>query len=256
MKQAIKRPDSARLRNAIFALEDMIESIPGTGLEESGLEWVHRFTPGLYTREMIVPAGVLVTGVLHKTEHISIMLTGRMIIPDNGGSKEIVAPIIEIAQPGIKRVGIAIEEVRWLTFHPTEETDVEVIVEQISTNDWSEVEHIVDQRDYESLGISEYLLDELRAVEVHQGDVEGLEIRPSRRHGKGLFATGFIPSGAMIAPAVQDGKLMVYSRYCNHSMNPNAYCDHREGECNLIALRDIENEEITVDYRINLARLT
>lgn len=135
------------MRSAICQLEQRILDTPGNGIEESGITWVHRFTPGLYTREMTVPAGVMVTGMIHKTEHISIMLSGKMLIPDpvNGGSMEIQAPIVEVAQPGIKRVGIAIEEVVWITVHPTELTDVDEILEQIVTNDFSEVEHLVDQ---------------------------------------------------------------------------------------------------------------
>ena len=96
---------------------------------------------------MTVPAGVMITGMIHKTEHISIMLSGRMLVPDpvNGGSMEIQAPIVEVAQPGIKRAGIAIEEVVWITVNPTEFTDVDEILEQIVTDDFSEVAHLVDQ---------------------------------------------------------------------------------------------------------------
>jgi hypothetical protein len=257
MNQVVKRPDSPLMRDAIFRLESFLENLPGAGCEEAGIEWVHRFTPGVYAREMIVPAGVMLTGAIHKTEHISIFLEGRMIIPDEeGGSREIVAPIIEIAKPGIKRVGLAVERVRWITIHPTEETDVDVIEEQICTNDFAEVEHLIDQQDYESLGVSNELLECLRGVEVHKGDVEGLEIRLSKRHGMGLFATNHIDSGAIIAPMIDGGRLMEYSRYCNHSQTPNAYPDHKTpGQCDLVALRDIENEEITVDYRVNLRRL-
>jgi hypothetical protein len=140
MNTVVKRPNSERMRNAIFALEDCIKEMP-----QAELEWIHRFTPGLYTREMIVPAGVILTGYIHKTEHISIFLEGRMLVPDeNGGSKEIVAPIVEIAQPGIKRVGLALEDVRWITVHPTNLTDVEAIEAEIVTNDYSEVEHLLE----------------------------------------------------------------------------------------------------------------
>ena len=107
------------------------------------------------------------------------------------------------------------------------------------------------------MGVSNDLLECMKETKVHKQDIEGLEVRPSKRHGMGLFATGRIESGSIIAPAVQGGRLMEFSRFCNHSMNPNAYCDHTSsGECDLVALRDIESEEITVDYRDNLERLT
>ena len=140
INQVVKRPDSRAMRDAIFRLEDHLKTLP-----QVEIEYIHRFTPGLYTREMRWPAGVIGTGAIHKTEHISIFLEGRMLIPDeNGGSKEIVAPIVETAQPGIKRVGLALEDVRWITVHPTELTDVDEILEQIVTNDPEEAQRIVD----------------------------------------------------------------------------------------------------------------
>jgi hypothetical protein len=131
MNQVIKKPDSVELRTAIFKLEDHLKTLP-----QVEIEYTHRFTPGCYTREMFVPAGVMCTGAIHKTEHISIFLEGRMLVPDeSGGCVEIVAPMVETAQPGTKRVGVALEDVRWLTVHPTELTDPDEIIEQITTND-------------------------------------------------------------------------------------------------------------------------
>lgn len=135
MSTEVKKPDKTELRDAIFNLEDYLKTLP-----QVDITWVHRFTPGLYAREMQVPAGVMMTGAIHKTQHISIFLEGKMIIPDeNGGSQEITAPMVEIAQPGIKRVGYAVEDVRWITLHPTEETDVALIEDMIVTNDPNEV---------------------------------------------------------------------------------------------------------------------
>ena len=140
MQSVIKKPDSTEMRAAIFRLEDHLKTLP-----QVEIEYVHKFTPGLYTREMRVPAGVMCTGAIHKTEHISIFLEGRMLVPDeNGNSVEIVAPIVETAQPGIKRVGLALEDVRWITVHPTELTDVDAIMDEITTNDPEEAQRIID----------------------------------------------------------------------------------------------------------------
>ena len=68
-----------------------------------------------------------------------------MMIPDeHGGSQEIVAPIVETAQPGIKRVGVALEDVRWITAHPTDLTDVDEILDEIVTNDPEEAQRLID----------------------------------------------------------------------------------------------------------------
>ena len=135
----VKKPDLPKLRAAIFRLEDHLKTLP-----QVEIEYIHRFTPGLYTREMRVPAGVMCTGAVHKTEHISIFLEGRMLVPDeHGNAIEITAPMVETAQPGIKRVGVALEDVRWLTVHPTELTDIDEILEQIVTNDPTEAKRII-----------------------------------------------------------------------------------------------------------------
>lgn len=139
---AVKGPDSPEMRAAIFRLEDHLKTLP-----QVEIEYIHRFTPGVYAREMRVPAGVMCTGAIHKTEHISIFLEGKMLVPnEDGGSVEISAPMVEVAQPGIKRVGMALEDVRWITVHKTDLTDVDEIMEQIVTNDFSEVEHLVEQQ--------------------------------------------------------------------------------------------------------------
>jgi hypothetical protein len=120
------------LRDKIFRLEEFIIQ----NCEPCEVKWIHRFTPGLYSREMIVEPDTLITGAIHKTEHLSIFLEGVMMLPN----EEIIeAPRIEICQPGVKRVGIALERCRWITFHPTGFTNHVDCEEAYFTNDPNEV---------------------------------------------------------------------------------------------------------------------
>lgn len=249
----IKHADSSNFRDSIFRLEDYIKSIPGNGIEESGIEHVHHFGSGTYAKEMIVPADVYITGMVHKTEHISIFLEGKMIVADgNGGHKEISAPMVEVCKPGIKRAGYTIERVRWITIHATNETDLDILDKLLLTNDPKEAQAIVDREDYLLTPISNVLREKLEELEVHHEDIEGLEIRPSLRHGQGVFATKSFLSGAIIAPALVDGKLMSFSRYMNHSAEPNAEPIWKHGNAYIGLLRDVCDEEITLDYRKTL----
>lgn len=125
----------------IFRLEDYIkkEMDPGEG------EWIHRFAPGMYSREMFIPAGCVITGAIHRQEHFSLFLEGVLLVPDDeGGSKIVQAPHIEIAQPGTKRVGVALTDVRWITFHPTEATTVKEAEDELFTNDPKELPELLD----------------------------------------------------------------------------------------------------------------
>ncbi len=253
----VKNADSFNCRAAIFRLEDYIKSIPGNGIEASGITHVHHFAPGIYAKEMIVPADVYITGMVHKTEHISIFLEGRMIVTEGeGNSREISAPIVELGRPGIKRVGYTVEPVRWITIHATNETDIETLDQMLLTNDPQEAQATVDREDYLLTPIPSELRKKLGKLEVHHTDIEGLEIRPSLRHGLGVFATKLFRSGVIIAPAIIEGKLMSFSRYMNHSAEPNAEPIWKDGNAHIGLLRDVCDEELTLDYRKTLLRVS
>lgn len=85
----------------------------------------HRFTPGLYIREIHIPAGTLLTSAIHRTEHPFIISKGRIaVISENEGRVIYEAPHCGITKPGTRRVLHAETDTVWTTFHATEETDV------------------------------------------------------------------------------------------------------------------------------------
>jgi len=89
---------------------------------------VHRFTPGLYIREILIPAGTLLTSAIHLTEHPFVISSGRILVhSENDGRQLLEAPYTGITLPGTRRSLYALEDTIWTTFHATEETDVETI---------------------------------------------------------------------------------------------------------------------------------
>lgn len=84
----------------------------------------HKFAPGVYLREIIMPKGAFIIGHEHKTEHFNIVLSGRARVLIGGDVQEIVAPCIFVSKPGVRKVLYILEEMRWATVHPTEETNV------------------------------------------------------------------------------------------------------------------------------------
>ncbi len=85
---------------------------------------VHRFTDGLYIREIHIPAGTLLTSLTHRTNHPFVVTKGTLDLCDECGAVErITAPHIGITFPGARRVIAAITDVVWITFHATEVTD-------------------------------------------------------------------------------------------------------------------------------------
>lgn len=84
----------------------------------------HRFTPGLYIREIFMPAGTIVTSPKHKTCHPFVISTGDVSVYVEG--KEVArykAPFTGITNPGTRRLLYIHEDTVWTTFHVTDKTD-------------------------------------------------------------------------------------------------------------------------------------
>ena len=95
----------------------------------------HHFAPNLYMRQMEVMAGTLMVTKMHKTEHFLIVLKGSATILDSNGLMHVQAPQVIKTQIGTKRVIYFHEDSAWLTTHPTSETDLGAIEEQLIVPD-------------------------------------------------------------------------------------------------------------------------
>lgn len=100
------------MRARIEALEREL-----TQFERAGIKVVHRFAPGLYMREITVPADCLMTGRVHHFEHMSVMVSGEMTTLVGDEMRLISGYNPFVAPAGTKRVGYTHTEVVWLTVH-------------------------------------------------------------------------------------------------------------------------------------------
>jgi hypothetical protein len=93
----------------------------------------HRFTDGLYVREIFMPAGTLITSKIHKTQHQYFILKGAVSVwIDEGEEVYLEAPYIGITEPGTRRVLYIWEDCIWATSHPNPDNEtVEEIEERI-----------------------------------------------------------------------------------------------------------------------------
>jgi hypothetical protein len=79
---------------------------------------VHKFTDGMYIREIFMPAGSLWTSKIHKTEHPYVVSYGKVAVSiDADEWYEITAPYTGITTPGTRRVLFILEDCIWTTFH-------------------------------------------------------------------------------------------------------------------------------------------
>lgn len=242
------------------------------GLPQVSCDVNHFFSGGIYIRQVRLKAGSLVMGHRHKTEHLNIMLTGKMrLYRENGGFDDLTAPVVVTAQPG-RKVAYVFEDTIWLNLFPTTETDVETLEAEYldKTDGWQEFsaafrkDRDADRQDFDQflweLQLdAEYVRRESEntadQIPLPQG-VYKFKVGRSEIEGKGLIATADIEPGEVIAPARIDGKRTPAGRYTNHSKSPNAIMVPMNGDIALMAIRPIagcegglDGEEITVDYR-------
>lgn len=85
----------------------------------------HRFAPGVYMREVVMPADSFIIGHQHKTEHFNVVTKGRALVRMGDKIEEIVAPCVFVSGAGVRKILLILEEMTWATIHPTTETDQE-----------------------------------------------------------------------------------------------------------------------------------
>ena len=91
----------------------------------------HIFSPGLYSRQMTLPAGGLIVGKINRHPCLNVILKGRISVLSEEGPKEIIGPCVFTSEANIKRVGLVHEETIWINVHPTNETDLEKLEEEL-----------------------------------------------------------------------------------------------------------------------------
>lgn len=111
----------------------------------------HRFAPGVYYREVLMPKDSLIIGHQHKTEHLNVVTTGRATVMMDGVVEEIVAPCVFVSKPGVRKVLLIHEDMRWATVHPTNETDLLKLEDELITKSASFLDHQKNLADAERL---------------------------------------------------------------------------------------------------------
>lgn len=92
---------------------------------------VHLFGPDVYLRTVKMPKGSIVIGHEHKTEHFNIVLSGSATLGVGVDAVEIKAPMIFVSKPGVRKVLQIHEDMIWTTIHPTKETDLTKLEDQL-----------------------------------------------------------------------------------------------------------------------------
>lgn len=109
---ALAAADTLPTRDDIVRLQELMRPIQ---CEQPQPE--HFFAPGMYLRKLVVPAGMLIVGKIHRHAHFLCVLAGRAIVISEFGRHEVTAGHISVSQAGVKRVVLALEDTNFVTVH-------------------------------------------------------------------------------------------------------------------------------------------
>lgn len=128
----LSNPSREIIRQGILQLQANMEAEAAAGtIALSDLSTVfplrHFFVPGVYSREMTLPAGHWIIGKIHKHAHMNVISTGRVVVITEEGVRVFQAPYVFRSEPFTKRVVLVIDTTVWTTHHITNETDLSLI---------------------------------------------------------------------------------------------------------------------------------
>lgn len=107
-----------KAREAILKFEEMIMQQEGATYGDNDLcPLDHKFCPGLYAREMIIPAGTRLTGKIHKHDHFIFLMMGEILVATEEGVIHLKAPQYFVSPAGVKRAARTLSDTVWVTVH-------------------------------------------------------------------------------------------------------------------------------------------
>lgn len=106
-------------------------------------EW---FVEGIYAREVVMPKGTIVVGEIHKTQHLSVVSKGKVLLASEDGTEVLEAPYTYINKIGAKRLLYILEDTVWTTFHRTDHTDLTSIRKELIADSFEELELFLENK--------------------------------------------------------------------------------------------------------------
>jgi len=103
---------------------DELEAVMVNNFETIDCPLDHSFSPGFYIRQIFMPAGTLLTSLIHKTRHSYHVTKGVVKVKIKEGEWETIeSGHVGITEPGTRRILYIESDCVWTTFHPILESE-------------------------------------------------------------------------------------------------------------------------------------
>ena len=116
------------VRDQILALEAHMKTLPQVQIPVK-----HYFAQGVYAREIFIPKGVILTGLIHRQSQINFCLKGDISVATEQGYRRVLGGETIVSPAGIKRAAYAHEDTTWTTVLGTTLTDPQDIEAALTT---------------------------------------------------------------------------------------------------------------------------
>jgi hypothetical protein len=261
-----------------FTTPEEIEALEGEllGIEPIFCQVKHYFSKGLYAREIEIPAGTIAIGNAHTEECLNVVVAGAVFVVLDGKVVEVRAGETFTSPPLTRKIGYITETLRWMTVHPTNDTCIERLEEDLIIKSQTAKRFELlsgtssnaivncksdglweDRLDYfnaiKELGFSHADVRAMSESDTDQIPVisESVYVASSRLNGNGIFAAFDIQAGTNLGAARIGPKRTRLGRYTNHAKRPNCISvPDDNGDIFLHAIMPIKKgEEATLDYR-------
>jgi hypothetical protein len=110
------------------------------------IEPKHHFAAHMYGRELLMPAGTLIVGKVHKHEHLAIMVYGDIsVYTEREGKRRLKGYNMMVSPAETKRVVYPHADTLWVTIHASDSRDLaQLESELITPDDHEAISHYAD----------------------------------------------------------------------------------------------------------------
>lgn len=141
--ELLRQPLTEVTRERILQLQAAAEATDPGEFPRMDCPLKHRFVPGIYAREIFMPAGTFAVGKIHLKDHISVILGDVSFISVEEGVRRVTGTETFTCRAGIKRAVYCHADTWWTTFHPnpTDERNLLALEDLLIAPDFATLDH-------------------------------------------------------------------------------------------------------------------
>lgn len=166
--RSIQKLTDSDFRKMALGFEQSLKKTEGVHIGDNDLcPLTHSFSPGIYVRQIFIPAGTLISGKIHKHRHPNFLMSGKVIVITEGeGVQELEGPLSIMSPPGTKRSLKALTDLIWITVHPnpTDTEDLEEIEKEVIAETYDDYDKFVLRQATKNQSFLSRIINKIKSI--------------------------------------------------------------------------------------------